>query len=104
MRGPDAVTRPRHEPRLSSRISRASVPGRLSPGSYHTMLKHKLRKSRKNILSLLDYVQEQEEDAKIPEYSEIKKPGRKEKKKKGKSRNWLIYFYYRYSLRYPSSQ
>ena len=56
------------------------------------MLKHKLRKSRKNILSLLDYVQEQEEDAKIPEYSEIKKPGRKEKKKKGKSRNRLIYF------------
>lgn len=62
----------------------------LSPGqivtrliSHRAMLKHKLRKSRKNILSLLDYVQEQEEDAKIPEYSEIKKPGRKEKKKKG---------------------
>merc|ERR1711860_410817 len=55
--------------------------------SHRAMLKHKLRKSRKNILSLLDYVQEQEEDAKIPEYSEIKKPGRKEKKKKDEVKN-----------------
>ena len=55
------------------------------------MLKHKIRKSRKNILSLLDYVQEQEEDAKIPEYSEIKKPGRKEKRKKGKSRIRFVF-------------
>ena len=47
------------------------------------MLKHKLRKSRKNILSLLDYAQEQEDENKFPEYSEIKKPSRKEKKKKG---------------------
>ena len=54
------------------------------------MLKHKLRKSRKNILSLLDYVQEQEEDAKIPEYSEIKKPGRKEKRKKGISHESVL--------------
>merc|ERR1711971_43202 len=54
---------------------------------HRDMLKHKLRKSRKNILSLLDYVQEQEEDAKIPEYSEIKKPGRKEKRKKDEVKN-----------------
>ena len=47
------------------------------------MLKHKLRKSRKNILSLLDYAQEQEENDKFPDYAEIKKPSRKEKKKKG---------------------
>ena len=46
------------------------------------MLKHKLRKSRKNILHLLDYAQDQDEEPQIPEYSEIKKPGRKEKSKK----------------------
>merc|ERR1711902_3382 len=51
---------------------------------HRDMLKHKLRK---NILSLLDYVQEQEEDDKIPEYSEIKKPGRKEKRKKDEVKN-----------------
>ena len=57
------------------------------------MLKHKLSKSRKNILSLLDYAQDQEEVAKIPEYSEIKKPGRKDKKKKGILIIWsLVYF------------
>ena len=61
-----------------------SVPCSLSLGPYHTtdMLKHKLRKSRKNILHLLDYAQDQDEEAQIPEYSEIKKPGRKEKSKK----------------------
>ena len=53
------------------------------PAHITIMLKHKLSKSRKNILSLLDYAQDQEEVAKIPEYSEIKKPGRKDKKKKG---------------------
>ena len=64
-----------------------SVARRLSLGPYHTtaaspdMLKHKLRKSRKNILHLLDYAQDQDEEQ-IPEYSEIKKPGRKEKSKK----------------------
>ena len=46
------------------------------------MLKHKIRKSRKNILSLLDYANEHEDDGKFPEYSEIKKPSRKEQKKK----------------------
>ena len=61
----------------------SSVPGGVTRSQHRDMLKHKIRKSRKNILSLLDYVQEQEEDAKIPEYSEIKKPGRKEKRKKG---------------------
>ena len=48
------------------------------------MLKHKIRKSRKNILSLLESVKDDEEDARkenIPEYSEITKRGKKEKKK-----------------------
>ena len=54
------------------------------------MLKHKLRKSRKNILSLLDYAQEQEDENKFPEYSEIKKPSRKEKKKKGDLNFYLV--------------
>ena len=97
MRGPGQtlMTSPRHEPHLSLVSPRPE----LSPGpsvtrlisQHRDMLKHKLRKSRKNILSLLDYVQEQEEDAKIPEYSEIKKPGRKEKRKKGKSRIWFVF-------------
>ena len=47
------------------------------------MLKHKLRKSRKNILNLLEFHEEDEKRATIPEYSEIKKTGRKDKKKKG---------------------
>ena len=99
MRGPGQtpMTSPRHEPHLS--LSLVSPRPELSPGpsvtrlisQHRDMLKHKLRKSRKNILSLLDYVQEQEEDAKIPEYSEIKKPGRKEKRKKGKSRIWFVF-------------
>merc|ERR1739844_316982 len=47
------------------------------------MLKHKLRKSRKNILSLLEFHEEDEKREKnVPEYSEIKKAGRKDKKKK----------------------
>ena len=80
-----------------SRTSPVSPRPELSPGrsvtrsQHRDMLKHKIRKSRKNILSLLDYVQEQEEDAKIPEYSEIKKPGRKEKRKKGKSRIRFVF-------------
>ena len=47
------------------------------------MLKHKIRKSRKNILSLLESVQDEEKRRKedIPEYSEITKRGKKEKKK-----------------------
>merc|ERR1712032_22663 len=61
--------------------------GGVTRSQHRDMLKHKIRKSRKNILSLLDYVQEQEEDAKIPEYSEIKKPGRKEKRKKDEVKN-----------------
>ena len=48
------------------------------------MLKHKLRKSRKNILSLLEFHEEDEKRDTIPEYSEIKKTGRKDKKKKGR--------------------
>ena len=50
------------------------------------MLKHKIRKSRKNILSLLETVQVEEENTKekIPEYSDVKKRGKKEKKKKDK--------------------
>ena len=52
------------------------------PSTTTDMLKHKLRKSRKNILHLLDYAQDQDEEAQIHEYSEIKKPGRKEKSKK----------------------
>jgi len=51
------------------------------------MLKHKIRKSRKNILSLLDYANEHEDDGKFPEYSEIKKPSRKEQKKKKEENN-----------------
>ena len=47
------------------------------------MLKHKLRKSRKNILSLLEFHEEDEKRENVPEYSEIKKAGRKDKKKKG---------------------
>ena len=47
------------------------------------MLKHKLRKSRKNILSLLEFHEEDEKRENVPEYSEIKKTGRKDKKKKG---------------------
>merc|ERR1712241_1388436 len=46
------------------------------------MLKHKLRKSRKNILSLLEFHEEDEKRENVPEYSEIKKAGRKDKKKK----------------------
>merc|ERR1711953_47300 len=46
------------------------------------MLKHKLRKSRKNILSLLEFREEDEKRENVPEYSEIKKAGRKDKKKK----------------------
>merc|ERR1712241_135966 len=46
------------------------------------MLKHKLRKSRKNILSLLEFHEEDEKRENVPEYSEIKKTGRKDKKKK----------------------
>merc|ERR1712032_1257287 len=61
--------------------------GGVTRSQHRDMLKHKIRKSRKNILSLLDYVQEQEEDAKIPEYSEIKKPARKEKRKKDEVKN-----------------
>ena len=51
------------------------------------MLKHKIRKSRKNILSLLESVQQEEETRKenIPSYSEIKK-----REKKGKDRNVKI--------------
>ena len=49
------------------------------------MLKHKLRKSRKNILSLLEFHEEDEKRENVPEYSEIKKAGRKDKKKKGRS-------------------
>jgi len=46
------------------------------------MLKHKIRKSRKNILSLLESVQDEEKTRKeIPEYSEITKNGKKGKKK-----------------------
>ena len=48
------------------------------------MLKHKLRKSRKNILSLLEFHEEDEKRENVPEYSEIKKAGRKDKKKKGR--------------------
>ena len=48
------------------------------------MLKHKLRKSRKNILSLLEFHEEDEKRDTIPEYSEIKKTGRKDKMKKGR--------------------
>ena len=47
------------------------------------MLKHKIRKSRKNILSLLETVKDDEEDRgkeNIPEYSEITKRGKKDKK------------------------
>ena len=50
------------------------------------MLKHKIRKSRKNILSLLDLAQQEEEAAqeKLEDsgYSEIKKSGKKSKKTK----------------------
>ena len=48
------------------------------------MLKHKIRKSRKNILSLLESVQEEEEkkNGKMPQYSEVKK--------RGKNKNALI--------------
>ena len=48
------------------------------------MLKHKIRKSRKNILSLIESVKEDEDDARkenIPEYSDITKRGKKDKKK-----------------------
>ena len=56
-----------------------------SPECHRTdMLKHKLRKSRKNILSLLEFHEEDEKRDTIPEYSEIKKTGRKDKKKKGR--------------------
>ena len=58
------------------------VTGPISHQPSTDMLKHKLRKSRKNILHLLDYAQDQDEEPQIPEYSEIKKPGRKEKSKK----------------------
>ena len=51
--------------------------------SQPAMLKHKLRKSRKNILSLLEFHEEDEKRENVPEYSEIKKAGRKDKKKKG---------------------
>ena len=57
---------------------------RVSLPSYTAMLKHKLRKSRKNILSLLEFHEEDEKRGNIPEYSEIKKTGRKDKKKKGR--------------------
>merc|ERR1711997_970323 len=50
--------------------------------AHHIMLKHKLRKSRKNILSLLEFHEEDEKRENVPEYSEIKKTGRKDKKKK----------------------
>ena len=52
-------------------------------GHQAIMLKHKLRKSRKNILSLLEFHEEDEKRENVPEYSEIKKTGRKDKKKKG---------------------
>ena len=48
------------------------------------MLKHKIRKSRKNILSLLESVKDEEEERReesVPGYSEITKRGKKEKKK-----------------------
>ena len=64
-----------------------SIPGRARLPSYQDMLKHKLRKSRKNILHLLEFHEEHEKRAAIPEYSEIKKTGRKDKKKKGKNPN-----------------
>ena len=54
-----------------------------SSWAQHIMLKHKLRKSRKNILSLLEFHEEDEKRENVPEYSEIKKAGRKDKKKKG---------------------
>ena len=55
------------------------------------MLKHKIRKSRKNILSLLESVHQEEENRKenIPTYSEIKK-----REKKGKDRNVKIGKYF----------
>merc|ERR1712062_176473 len=46
------------------------------------MLKHKIRKSRKNILSFLDQSQENENNQNFPEYSEIKKVSKKEKKRR----------------------
>ena len=57
-------------------------PDQARPGP--AMLKHKLRKSRKNILSLLEFHEEDEKRDNVPEYSEIKKAGRKDKKKKGR--------------------
>ena len=59
------------------------------------MLKHKIRKSRKNILSLLETVQDEEEGRKkkIPEYSEVKKKGKKIKIKSPEIGN-ISFLYY----------
>ena len=56
------------------------------------MLKHKIRKSRKNILSLLESVQDEEKRRKedIPEYSEITKRGKKDKKKNIRIGKYLL--------------
>ena len=64
------------------------------------MLKHKIRKSRKNILSLLETVQDEEEGRKkkIPEYSEVKKKGKKTKIKSQEIGNFSIYFRHRFTL------
>ena len=45
------------------------------------MLKHKIRKSRKNILSLLESDADKDRKENISEYSEVRKKGKKEKKK-----------------------
>ena len=45
------------------------------------MLKHKIRKSRKNILSLLESDVNKDRKEIISEYSEVRKKGKKEKKK-----------------------
>ena len=45
------------------------------------MLKHKIRKSRKNILSLLESDADKDRKEIISEYSEVRKKGKKEKKK-----------------------
>ena len=45
------------------------------------MLKHKIRKSGKNILSLLESVTDLETKEEISGYNEVKKKGKKEKKR-----------------------
>ena len=67
------------------------------------MLKHKIRKSRKNILSLLESVNvgKEEKKDKTPEYSEVRKRGEKAKIKNERISKYCIYCIYKIDNTFP---